>query len=142
MIDEEIAHAKQGEESYIGIKINSLTDKAIITKLVETSQAGVKIEMIVRGICCLIPGIEGYTENIKVVSIVGRFLEHSRIYRFGTKERLDWMFETMMKDNEKGKCLNASGKYVDRESNGTKLNSQELFYAMAYSNAEKAQTKA
>ena len=175
MIDEEIAHAKQGEESYIGIKINSLTDKAIITKLVEASQAGVKIEMIVRGICCLVPGIEGYTENIKVVSIVGRFLEHSRIYRFGTKERekvylasadfmtrntirrvevaapvlddtlkerLDWMFETMMKDNEKGKCLNASGKYVDRESNGTKLNSQELFYAMAYSNAEKAQTKA
>lgn len=175
MIDEEIAHAKQGEESYIGIKINSLTDKAIITKLVEASQAGVKIEMIVRGICCLIPGIEGYTENIKVVSIVGRFLEHSRIYRFGTKERekvylasadfmtrntirrvevaapvlddtlkerLDWMFETMMKDNEKGKCLNASGKYVDRESNDTKLNSQELFYAMAYSNAEKAQTKA
>lgn len=175
MMDEEIAHAKQGEDSYIGIKINSLTDKAIVTKLVEASQAGVKIEMIVRGICCLIPGIEGYTENIKVVSIVGRFLEHSRIYRFGTKdrekiyiasadfmtrntirrvevaapvldeslkERLDWMFETMMKDNEKGKCLTASGTYVDRESNGTKLNSQELFYAMAYSNAEKAQTKA
>ena len=86
MIDEEIAHAKQGEESYIGIKINSLTDKAIITKLVEASQAGVKIETIVRGICCLIPGIEGYTENIKVVSIVGRFLEHSRIYIFGKGE--------------------------------------------------------
>lgn len=67
MIDEEIAHAKQGEESYIGIKINSLTDKAIITKLVEASQAGVKIEMIVRGICCLIPGIED-TRKISMVS--------------------------------------------------------------------------
>ena len=87
MIDEEIAHAKQGEESYIGIKINSLTDKAIITKLVETSQAGVKIEMIVRGICCLIPGVKGQTENIHIISIVGRFLEHSRIYIFGKEEK-------------------------------------------------------
>ena len=138
MIEEEIQHVKNGEEGYIGIKINSLTDKVIISKLVEASQAGVKIEMIVRGICCLIPGVKGYTENITVISIVGRFLEHSRIYRFGTKERenvyiasadfmtrntlrrvevaapvlderlknqLDWMFETMMKDDEKGKCL-------------------------------------
>ena len=72
-IDEEIAHVKNGEEGYIGIKINSLTDKVIINKLVEASQAGVKIEMIVRGICCLIPGIKGYTENIQIVSIVGRF---------------------------------------------------------------------
>lgn len=87
MIDEEISHAKQGEEGYIGIKINSLTDKAIIDKLIEASQAGVKIEMIVRGICCLIPGVKGYTDHIQVVSIVGRFLEHSRIYRFGTKDR-------------------------------------------------------
>ena len=84
---EEIQHVKNGEEGYIGIKINSLTDKVIISKLVEASQAGVKIEMIVRGICCLIPGVKGYTENITVISIVGRFLEHSRIYRFGTKER-------------------------------------------------------
>ena len=138
MIEEEIQHVKNGEEGYIGIKINSLTDKVIISKLVEASQAGVKIEMIVRGICCLIPDVKGYTENITVVSIVGRFLEHSRIYRFGTKERenvyiasadfmtrntlrrvevaapvlderlknqLAWMFETMMKDDEKGKCL-------------------------------------
>ena len=87
MIDEEIAHVNNGEEGYIGIKINSLTDKVIIDKLIEASQAGVKIEMIVRGICCLIPGVKGYTSNIKVVSIVGRYLEHSRIYRFGTKER-------------------------------------------------------
>ena len=84
MIEEEIQHVKNGEEGYIGIKINSLTDKVIISKLVEASQAGVKIEMIVRGICCLIPGVKGYTENITVISIVGRFLEHSRIYRFGT----------------------------------------------------------
>ena len=87
MIQEEIDQVKQGKEGYIGIKINSLTDKVIINKLVEASQAGVKIEMVVRGICCLIPEIKGYTENIKVVSIVGRYLEHSRIYRFGTKER-------------------------------------------------------
>lgn len=87
MIQEEIDQVKQGKEGYIGIKINSLTDKVIINKLVEASQAGVKIEMVVRGICCLIPEIKGYTENIKVISIVGRYLEHSRIYRFGTKER-------------------------------------------------------
>ena len=73
MIEEEIQHVKNGEEGYIGIKINSLTDKVIISKLVEASQAGVKIEMIVRGICCLIPGVKGYTENITVISIVGRF---------------------------------------------------------------------
>ncbi|MCB5458129.1 polyphosphate kinase 1 [Mediterraneibacter gnavus] len=172
MIEEEIQHVKNGEEGYIGIKINSLTDKVIISKLVEASQAGVKIEMIVRGICCLILGVKGYTENITVISIVGRFLEHSRIYRFGTKERenvyiasadfmtrntlrrvevaapvlderlknqLDWMFETMMKDDEKGKCLTEKGIYVDRNLHVQKLNSQECFYEAAYANAEKRQ---
>ena len=150
MIQEEIDQVKQGKEGYIGIKINSLTDKVIINKLVEASQAGVKIEMVVRGICCLIPEIKGYTENIKVISIVGRYLEHSRIYRFGTKERekiyiasadfmtrntvrrvevaapvlneklkerLDWMFETMMNDDEKGKRLTETGNYADRSLN-------------------------
>ena len=170
MIDEEIERVHQGEAGYIGIKINSLTDKTIIDKLVEASQAGVKIEMIVRGICCLIPGVKGYTENIKVISIVGRFLEHSRIYRFGTKERekvyigsadfmtrntirrvevavpilnqqvrdhLDHMFEMMMSDDEKGKELTSKGLYVSRNLSEIKMDSQELFYAMAYSQAEK-----
>ena len=171
MIEDEIEQVKQGNEGYIGIKINSLTDKTIIDKLVEASQAGVKIEMIVRGICCLIPGVKGYTENIRVVSIVGRFLEHSRIYRFGTRDRekvyigsadfmtrntirrvevavpvldkkirdrLDHMFEMMMQDDAKGKELNSTGIYEARDLNEVKLNSQELFYAMAYSQAEKS----
>ena len=170
MIDEEIEHAKKKEPAYVGIKINSLTDKVIIEKLVEASQAGVRIEMIVRGICCMIPEIKGYTENITVISIVGRFLEHSRIYRFGTPERekvyiasadymtrntvrrvevaapvldeklrqrLDDMFDTMMRDDEKGKRLNAKGNYEDRIVNDIKLDSQELFYEQAYQNAQK-----
>ena len=174
MIDEEIERVHQGEAGYIGIKINSLTDKTIIDKLVEASQAGVKIEMIVRGICCLIPGVKGYTENIKVISIVGRFLEHSRIYRFGTKERekvyvgsadfmtrntirrvevavpildqqvrdrLEHMFEMMMSDDEKGKELTSKGLYVSRNLSEVKMDSQELFYAMAYSQAEKNTVK-
>ena len=87
MIDEEMEHAKNGEEAYIGIKINSLTDKKIIDRLILASQAGVKIEMVVRGICCLIPGVKDITENIRIISIVGRYLEHSRIYIFGCGER-------------------------------------------------------
>ena len=87
MIDTEIEHAKSGESSYIGLKMNSLTDKRIIDKLAEASCAGVHVDMIVRGICCLIPEVEGKTENIHIISIVGRFLEHSRIYIFGTQER-------------------------------------------------------
>ncbi len=170
MIDHEIQIAKDGGEGYVGIKINSLTDKAIIDKLVEASQAGVKIEMIVRGICCLIPGVKDYTENIRVISIVGRFLEHSRIYRFGTKDRekvyiasadfmtrntirrvevaapildpeirqrLDDMFSMMIEDDEKGRELNNKGFYERRKLKDVKMNSQELFYAMAYSNAER-----
>ena len=87
MIDEEIEHAKAGEPAYIGLKMNSLTDKRIMSKLVEASCARVHIDMVIRGICCLIPGVKGQTENIHIISIVGRFLEHSRIYIFGTQER-------------------------------------------------------
>lgn len=86
MIDEQISLAEKGEEAYIGVKINSLTDKTIIDELIKASKAGVKIELAVRGICCLIPGVQGETENIKVISVVGRFLEHSRIYIFGKGE--------------------------------------------------------
>ena len=89
-IEEQIQKQKNGETAYIGLKINSLTDKRIIDKLIDASKAGVKIDMIVRGICCLIPGVEGETENIHVISVVGRFLEHSRIYIFGNGEEAQY----------------------------------------------------
>ena len=86
MMDEEIAKAQSGKTAYIGVKVNSLTDKKLIKKLIEASCAGVKIEMIIRGISCLIAGVPGETENITIRSIVGRFLEHHRIYIFGREE--------------------------------------------------------
>ena len=89
-IEEQIQKQKNGETAYIGLKMNSLTDKRIIDKLIDASKASVKIDMIVRGICCLIPGVEGETENIHVISVVGRFLEHSRIYIFGNGEEAQY----------------------------------------------------
>ena len=85
-MDEQIELAKAGEDAYIGFKCNSVTSIRMINKLIEASQAGVKIDMVVRGICCIIPGVEGMTENINIISIVGRYLEHSRIYIFGKGE--------------------------------------------------------
>lgn len=174
MIDEQINNHSAGKESYIGIKINSLTDKDIIDKLIEASIAGVKVDLIVRGICCLKPKVPGITENIRVISIVGRYLEHSRIYRFGVgeeekiyiasadfmtrntvrrvevaapvldeeiKNKIRYMFDTMLSDNEKGKEQNALGQYEDREENGSYINSQEIFFQNAYDAVSKSSAK-
>ncbi|MCB0527910.1 MAG: polyphosphate kinase 1 [Saprospiraceae bacterium] len=98
LIDQEIAAAKRKKPAAMTIKINSIEDKEMIAKLYEASRAGVKIRLIVRGICCLIPGLKGVSENIEVVSIVDRFLEHARVFMFhnGGDERIymssaDWM---------------------------------------------------
>lgn len=86
-IQEQIDLARSGGEGYVFIKVNSLNDMEIMEKLIEASQAGVKVEMVIRGICCLCPSIPGYTDNIRIKSIVGRYLEHSRIFIFGTGEQ-------------------------------------------------------
>lgn len=174
-IDREIQIAKDGGEGYVGVKINSLTDKKIIDKLIEASKAGVRIEMVIRGICCLHPGVPGKTDNIHVISIVGRYLEHSRIYIFGKGEReeiyigsADWMtrntvrrvevatpildpdikdrvrnfFRIQMSDNVKARELHSDGNYTYVPHTEPAINSQELFFQMAYDAAgNKAETK-
>lgn len=85
LIDREIRIAKSGKPAYLIFKVNSLADEGIVEKLYEASNAGVKIKMIVRGICCLIPGIKGYSENITVISIVDKFLEHARVFIYGNQ---------------------------------------------------------
>lgn len=87
LMDREIETAVMGGEAYVGAKLNSLTDKVLIDKLIECSEAGVKVELVVRGISCLVAGIKGKTDNIRIISIVGRYLEHARIYIFGRNER-------------------------------------------------------
>ncbi len=83
LIDEQIDITKAGGRGYIGLKVNSLADTKVMAKLVEASMAGVQIDIVARGVCCLVPGIPGLTDNIHIISIVGRFLEHTRIFIFG-----------------------------------------------------------
>jgi polyphosphate kinase len=83
LIDREIKIAKSGKPAYLIFKVNSLADEGIVEKLYEASNAGVRIKLIVRGICCLIPGIKGFSENITVISIIDKFLEHARVFVFG-----------------------------------------------------------
>jgi len=159
-MDEQIALAKRGEPGYIGAKMNSLTDKRIIEKLMEASQAGVDIELIVRGSCCLIAGVPGITDHITVRSIVGRYLEHSRIYIFGNddvyiasadfmtrnttrrvevatpiydediKKRVLHIFNVLMSDNVKARVQMADGQYVRAVQSGEPMNAQKYFETM------------
>ncbi len=156
-IDEQIELAKRGEPAYVGAKMNSLTDKRIIEKLMEASRAGVDIELIVRGSCCLIAGVPGVTDHITVRSIVGRYLEHSRIYIFGNdevyissadfmtrnttkrvevaapiydediKKRVLHIFHVIMSDNVKARIQMADGQYVHASAEGEPVNAQKFF---------------
>ena len=140
-IEEQIQKQKNGETAYIGLKMNSLTDKRIIDKLIDASKAGVKIDMIVRGICCLIPGVEGETENIHVISVVGRFLEHSRIYIFGKGEEAQYYIGSadFMTRNTVKRVEVAATVYSER----LKKRLQDLFDLMLSDNkkARKEDTK-
>ena len=112
-MDREIA---KGEDGYILAKMNSLTDKVIIDKLREASCAGVKVELIIRGICCILPGVPGKTENISVISIVGRFLEHSRVYSFGKgKDRLTYISSADLMTRNVDKRIEIAAPVLDKK---------------------------
>ncbi|MCD8052602.1 MAG: polyphosphate kinase 1 [Lachnospiraceae bacterium] len=160
-IDGQIEVSRNGGHGYVGVKINSLADKVILDKFIEASRAGVQVELIVRGICCLIPGIPDLTENITIRSIVGRYLEHSRIYIFGeevyissadfmshntrrrvevaapvldedVRRRIRRMFDVMMRDNVKARIRRSDGSYVRAVAEEPYVNSQEVFFEEAY----------
>ncbi|MHA7843084.1 MAG: polyphosphate kinase 1 [Winogradskyella sp.] len=98
LIDKEIENAKNGKHAYIKLKMNSISSYKMVDKLYEASRAGVKIQMIVRGLCCLVPGVKGMSENIEIISIIDKFLEHTRLYVFSNNDNplvyissADWM---------------------------------------------------
>ena len=112
-MDREIA---KGSDGYILAKMNSLTDKVIIDKLREASCAGVKVELIIRGICCILPEVEGKTENISVISIVGRFLEHSRVYSFGKgKDRITYISSADLMTRNVDKRVEIAAPVLDKK---------------------------
>ena len=153
-MDKEIAKGKEGS---ITCKMNSLSDKDMIDKLVEASKAGVKIRLLIRGIACLLPGVPELTDNIMIISIVGRFLEHSRIYSFGSgamyissadlmtrnidrrveiatpvldpkiKSTILKMLDIMFRDNVKARMLLGDGHYAAVPESGEQVDSQERF---------------
>ncbi len=116
LCDREIEKAKNGGEGYILAKMNSLTDKAIIDKLAEASKAGVKIRLVIRGICCMLPGVAEETVNIKIISIVGRFLEHSRVYSFGCgKDRKTYISSADLMTRNTDKRLEIAAPVLDSD---------------------------
>ena len=153
-MDKEIA---KGNEGSITCKMNSLSDKDMIDKLVEASKAGVKVKLLIRGIACLLPGVPELTDNIMIISIVGRFLEHSRIYSFGSgemyissadlmtrnidrrveiatpvldpkiKHTILKMLDIMFRDNVKARILLGDGRYATVPESGEHIDSQEKF---------------
>ena len=118
-IDEQIELAAAGKPARIVAKRNSLTDKQMIDKLYQAGKSGVRISLIVRGICCLMPGIPGETENIRIISIVGRFLEHSRIYCFGEgKERKMYISSADLMTRNTDKRVEIATPVLDKKIEG------------------------
>ena len=144
LIDKEIEFHKKYKTGEIIAKVNSLEDPEMIEKLYSASAAGVKIKLIVRGICCLIPGVRGLSENIEVKSLVGRFLEHSRIYVFGNNQNpqvfiasADWMTRNLDRrvellfeisaDHLKNKILSIVKNYLKDNAKARELTRQKIY---------------
>ena len=122
LIDEQIA---KGSEGYLCFKVNSVTEREVIDKLRQASQAGVEIKLIVRGICCLRPGVLHQTENIQVTSIVGRYLEHAcPIFDPAIQDQLRYLLDLQLQDNAKASFLQPSGAYLRKEVHGPRIDSQ------------------